>query len=94
MLFIPRHLISWYTKTKENKIEFDLNILYGLISNLFIIEGKVFILTFCQQVCNPRSFVTIVFIKHRVTIVFIKDYRDHDFPNTEFSYFLTIDTRQ
>ena len=23
----------------------------------------------------------------------IKDYRDHDFPNTEFSYFLTIDTR-
>ena len=23
-----------------------------------------------------------------------KDYRDHDFPNTEFSYFLTIDTRQ
>ena len=24
----------------------------------------------------------------------IKDYRYHDFPNTEFSYFLTIDTRQ
>ena len=24
----------------------------------------------------------------------IKDYRGHDFPNTEFSYFLTIDTRQ
>ena len=24
----------------------------------------------------------------------LKDYRDHDFPNTEFSYFLTIDTRQ
>ena len=23
-----------------------------------------------------------------------KDYRYHDFPNTEFSYFLTIDTRQ
>ena len=25
---------------------------------------------------------------------YFKDYRDHDFPNTEFSYFLTIDTRQ
>ena len=24
----------------------------------------------------------------------LKDYRDHDFPNTEFSYFLIIDTRQ
>ena len=24
----------------------------------------------------------------------LKDYRYHDFPNTEFSYFLTIDTRQ
>ena len=24
----------------------------------------------------------------------VKDYRDQDFPNTEFSYFLTIDTRQ
>ena len=24
----------------------------------------------------------------------LKDYRDHNFPNTEFSYFLTIDTRQ
>ena len=24
----------------------------------------------------------------------VKDYRYHDFPNTEFSYFLTIDTRQ
>ena len=24
----------------------------------------------------------------------IKDYRYHDFPNTEFSYFLTIDTRE
>ena len=23
----------------------------------------------------------------------VKDYRYHDFPNTEFSYFLTIDTR-
>ena len=23
-----------------------------------------------------------------------KDYRYHDFPNTEFSYFLIIDTRQ
>ena len=23
-----------------------------------------------------------------------KDYRDHDFPNTEFFKFLTIDTRQ
>ena len=27
-------------------------------------------------------------------IIYIKDYRYHDFPNTEFSYFLTIDTRQ
>ena len=27
-------------------------------------------------------------------IFYIKDYRYHDFPNTEFSYFLTIDTRQ
>ena len=27
-------------------------------------------------------------------VVKIKDYRYHDFPNTEFSYFLTIDTRQ
>ena len=26
-------------------------------------------------------------------ISFFKDYRYHDFPNTEFSYFLTIDTR-
>ena len=24
----------------------------------------------------------------------VKDYHYHDFPNTEFSYFLTIDTRQ
>ena len=24
----------------------------------------------------------------------VKDYRYHAFPNTEFSYFLTIDTRQ
>ena len=24
----------------------------------------------------------------------LKDYRDHDFPNTEISYFLIIDTRQ
>ena len=24
----------------------------------------------------------------------LKDYRDHDFPNTEFSYFFIIDTRQ
>ena len=24
----------------------------------------------------------------------LKDYRYHDFPNPEFSYFLTIDTRQ
>ena len=24
----------------------------------------------------------------------LKDYRYHDFPNTELSYFLTIDTRQ
>ena len=24
----------------------------------------------------------------------LKDYRYHDFPNTEFFYFLTIDTRQ
>ena len=24
----------------------------------------------------------------------LKDYRYHDFPNTEFSYFLTIDTKQ
>ena len=24
----------------------------------------------------------------------IKDYRYHEFPNTQFSYFLTIDTRQ
>ena len=27
-------------------------------------------------------------------LMHIKDYRYHDFPNTEFSYFLTIDTRQ
>ena len=27
-------------------------------------------------------------------ILTFKDYRDHDFPNTEFSYFLIIDTRQ
>ena len=30
----------------------------------------------------------------KVMCYFFKDYRDHDFPNTEFSYSLTIDTRQ
>ena len=33
------------------------------------------------------SFVTL-------SPIYVKDYRYHDFPNTEFSYFLTIDTRQ
>ena len=32
-------------------------------------------------------------IKHATASPF-KDYRYHDFPNTEFPYFLTIDTRQ
>ena len=31
---------------------------------------------------------------HREVLTQLKDYRYHDFPNTEFSYFLTIDTRQ
>ena len=30
----------------------------------------------------------------RLEALLLKDYRYHDFPNTEFSYFLTIDTRQ
>ena len=29
-----------------------------------------------------------------MTIFTLKDYRYHAFPNTEFSFFLTIDTRQ
>ena len=29
-----------------------------------------------------------------LAIIDIKDYPYHDFPNTEFSYFLTIDTKQ
>ena len=40
-------------------------------------------------------------LEHKVTVIWtlfhrantVKDYRDHDFPNTEFSYFLTIDPR-
>ena len=35
----------------------------------------------CVQLLNYNQFT-------------VKDYRYHDFPNTEFSYFLTIDTRQ
>ena len=33
-------------------------------------------------------------IEFKMLLYVFKDYRYHDFPNTEFSYFLTIDTRQ
>ena len=39
---------------------------------------------------NNASFIYFLLF----TLGAIKDYRYHDFPNTEFSYFLTIDTRQ
>ena len=33
-------------------------------------------------------------VKSKGSLMSLKDYRYHDFPNTEFSYFLTIDTKQ
>ena len=63
------------------------------ISNLISIYSAF---TLCQSttLClantqNPKKRAATKF--HPLTF---KDYRDHDFPNTEFSYFLTIDTRQ
>ena len=42
--------------------------------------------------------VLLLWLRHLLVIlltaIVFKDYRYHDFPNTEFSYFLTIDTRQ
>ena len=47
---------------------------------------------------KTRKYVFLKFLffpaKIGIQVYCFKDYRDHDFPNTEFSYFLTIDTRQ
>ena len=45
------------------------------------------------RVNPPGKEIKIYQIKS-IQIDDFKDYRDHDFSNTEFFYFLTIDTRQ
>ena len=54
---------------------------------IVISQNKSFFHLYFKDSSDEKCFDT-------VHLFSIKDYRDHDFPNTEFSYFLTIDTRQ
>ena len=66
--------------------------IFSLVSN-FTLQFGLFYVTLWNLSWKQNHFdkMEIIWCKHRSIF---KDYRYHAFPNTEFSYFLTIDTRQ
>ena len=61
---------------------------------VFLIPEMYTFVHFCANLLRNEMHKKSHFLFQAWVDTNLKDYRDHDFPNTEFSYFLTIDTRQ